>query len=43
MAIVEKIYADGSVRVSEMGSGFAGGFSSSRVFSDTGNYQYIHF
>ncbi|WP_288240628.1 CHAP domain-containing protein [uncultured Bifidobacterium sp.] len=43
VAIVEEIYADGSVRVSEMGSGFAGGFCSSRVFSDTGNYQYIHF
>lgn len=43
VAIVEEIYPDGSVRVSEMGSGFPGYFSSTRVFSDTANYQYIHF
>ena len=43
VAIVEEIYADGSVRVSEMGTGFSGYFCSTRVFSDTWNYQFIHY
>ena len=43
VAIVEEIYADGSVRVSEMGTGFTGYFCSNRVFYDTANYQFIHY
>lgn len=42
VAIVEEIYADGSIRVSEMGTGFVGYFCSNRVFYNTSDYQYIH-
>lgn len=42
VAIVEEIYSDGSIRVSEMGTGFVGYFCSNRVFYNTSDYQYIH-
>lgn len=42
VAIVEEIYPDGSVRVSEMGTGFVGYFCSNRVIYNTSDYEYIH-